>query len=576
MTVPRARGIGSRLQVGTASVLSVLILAAGASAVAQTRPEVPQYGGTLTTSTVHPTISVQTWDPADWNWKNAQDTGPFYEGLMSADLTRAKRLGGKYAFVADAWIPTDAVRGELAESWEWKDNPMRLEVKLRKGIRFPEKPGVMKSRELVADDVVFSYKRMDASPKKIPTYYDHIERVEARDSHTVVFTFKKFSAEWDYRFGWGQYSLIMPKEVADAGASNWKNLNGTGPFMLTAHVQSSQSTYVRNPDYWDSIVIGGQSYKLPFTDRLIYRPMKDEAAQHAALRTGKLDMLQSVRWSSVEELKKNVPQLQWSSHLSMSAPVLAMRVDQKPFDDIRVRRALNMAVNKQEIVKAFYGGQAELLAYPQHPEYQGYYEPMSAMPDSVKELYTYNPDKAKKLLAEAGFPNGFTFTVQVCACSPNTMDLLPMITAYLEKVGVKIVIKPMEVGAFVSTITNKTHATGTIMDMGLTNPTTALRKSFLTGQRWNLSIWSDAEFDKRIDAMYEERDLSKRQQMVREMTKTVLDNAAFIWLPSPYVHSAWWPWVKNYGGELRGAGERAAPIYARIWIDQALKKKMGY
>jgi len=76
---------------------------------------------------------------------------------------------GKDAFVADAWIPTDAVRGELAESWEWKDNPMRLEVKLRKGIRFPEKPGVMKSRELVADDVVFSYKRMDASPKKIPT-----------------------------------------------------------------------------------------------------------------------------------------------------------------------------------------------------------------------------------------------------------------------------------------------------------------------------------------------------------------------------------------------------------------------
>ncbi|MBK8767993.1 MAG: ABC transporter substrate-binding protein, partial [Burkholderiaceae bacterium] len=121
-----------------------------------------------------------------------------------------------------------------------------------------------------------------------------------------------------------------------------------------------------------------------------------------------------------------------------------------------------------------------------------------------------------------------------------------------------------------------THATGTIMDMGLTNPTTALRKSFLTGQRWNLSLWSDAEFDKRIDAMYEERDLAKRQQMVRDMTKTVLDNAAFIWLPSPYVHSAWWPWVKNYGGELRGAGERAAPIYARIWIDQALKKKMGY
>jgi peptide/nickel transport system substrate-binding protein len=143
-----------------------LILAAGAPPL-PARPECRNTAA-LTTSTVHPTISVQTWDPADWNWKNAQDTGPFYEGLLSADLTRAKRLGGKYAFVADAWIPTDAVRGELAESWEWKENPMRLEVKLRKGVRFPEKPGVMKSRELVADDVVFSYKRMDASRRRSP------------------------------------------------------------------------------------------------------------------------------------------------------------------------------------------------------------------------------------------------------------------------------------------------------------------------------------------------------------------------------------------------------------------------
>lgn len=576
MTASRVEPAGWRQRLRCAGFLCVVSAAAISLAYAQPRQEMPQYGATLTTSTVHPTISVQTWDPADWNWKNAQDTGPFYEGLLSADLTRAKRLGGKYAFVADAWIPTDAVRGELAESWEWKENPMRLEVRLRKGVRFPEKPGVMKSRELVADDVVFSYKRMDASPKKIPTYYDHIERVEATDRHTVVFTFKKFSAEWDYRFGWGQYSLIMPKEVADAGATDWKNLNGTGPYLLTGFVQGSHTTYTRNPEYWDSLSIGGQSFKLPFTDRLIYRPMKDESTQYAALRTGKLDMLQSVRSSAVDELKKNVPQLQWSRWLSMAAPVFAMRIDQKPFDDIRVRRALNLAINKQEIIKTFYGGEAELFAYPQHPEYLGYYEPLAAMPDSVRELYVYNPEKAKKLLAEAGYPKGFGFKVQVCACSPNTMDLLPMIAAYLEQVGVKIEIRPMETGAFVSTISNKTHASGTIMDMGFTNPTTALRKSFLSGQRWNLALWSDAELDKRIEAMYEERDLPRRQQMVKDMTRDILDTAAFIWLPTPYLYSAWWPWVKNYGGELRGAGERAAPIYARIWIDQALKKKMGF
>ncbi len=92
----------------------------------------------------------------------------------------------------------------------------------------------------------------------------------------------------------------------------------------------------------------------------------------------------------------------------MLGQFLAMRVDTKPFDDIRVRRALNMAVNKQEIVSAYYNGNAELFAYPQHPDFAGYYEPLEAMPDSVKELFTYNPAKAKQLLAEAGYPNGFT------------------------------------------------------------------------------------------------------------------------------------------------------------------------
>ena len=80
---------------------------------------------------------------------------------------RATSNGGKHPFYADAWLPSDAIRGELAESWEWKENPLRVEIKLRKGIMFPEKPGVMASRELVADDVVFSYNRLANSPKKI-------------------------------------------------------------------------------------------------------------------------------------------------------------------------------------------------------------------------------------------------------------------------------------------------------------------------------------------------------------------------------------------------------------------------
>jgi len=538
--------------------------------------EKPQLGGTLNIGNVYVTLSPLSWDPADWAWKFGQDTGLMYEQLFVGDLSKSIRRGGKHAFVADSWLPSDAIRGELAESWKTLENPFRVEIKLRKGVMFPDKPGVMKSRELVADDVVGSYYRLDKSPKKIPTFFDHVDKVEAVDKHTVLFTFKNYHAEWDYRFGWGYYSGIVPKEVADAGAGNWKNANGTGPFLLADYVQGNALTYAKNDIYWDKETIGTQSYKLPFVDKIVYRTIKDESAYMTALRTAKLDVLEGVRWSAVDEIKKNAPAVKWKRWVSTGGTFLSMRVDTKPFDDIRVRRALNMAVNKQEIVASYYGGNAVLFGYPMHPDYVGYYEPLDKMPVAAQELFVYNPEKAKALLAEAGFPKGFSFKVQVCSCAPDHMDLLPLVAAYLDKVGVKLEIQPMEYGAFLSAMTTKTHAAGYLMQNGHTNPTTSIRKSFVTKQTWNPSLYSDPEFDKRMAAAYLERDESKRQLLIKLMTRDIVEKAPYIWLPTPHVYSAWWPWVKNYDGELRVGSERPGPIHARMWVDQTMKKKMGF
>lgn len=175
------------------------------------------------------------------------------------------------------------------------------------------------------------------------------------------------------------------------------------------------------------------------------------AGADTALRTGKLDILESIRWTAVDNLKKSAPAL----------------------------------------VSAYYSGNAELFAYPMHPDYHGYYEPLEKMPASVKELFTYDPARARKLLAEAGYPNGFSFKVQVCSCAPDHMDLLPLVAGSLEKIGVKIEIQPMGYGAFLSAMTTKTVAPGYFMSNGHTNPTTSLRKSFMSGQTWNPSQWAD-------------------------------------------------------------------------------------
>ncbi len=322
--------------------------------------------------------------------------------------------------------------------------------------------------------------------------------------------------------------------------------------------------------------MGGKPYPIPFVDRVIFRTIKDAATQQTALRTAKIDILEVVPWLAVDYLKATTPELQWARYLSSVGQFLALRVDREPFDDVRVRRALNMAIDKREIVEHFYGGNAELFAYPMHPDFAGYFEPLEAMPSSVQELFTYDPVKARQLLAEAGYPDGFRFEVQVSATDADHVDMMPLIAGYLAKVGVTVEIKALEYAAFLSAMTSKTHAPGYLMRSGIVNPTTSLKKSFATGQTWNPSMWSDPQFDRRIDDALRERDEPERQRKLKELTVEMLDAAPYVWLPTPYNYIAWWPWVKNYGGELRAGAVRPAPIYARIWIDRELKKKLGF
>jgi peptide/nickel transport system substrate-binding protein len=93
---------------------------------------------------------------------------------------------------------------------------------------------------------------------------------------------------------------------------------------------------------------------------------------------------------------------------------------------------------------------------------------------------------------------------------------------------------------------------------------------------WNPAMYTDPKYDAKIDQAVKTRDEDKRKQLLRELTVEIMDQAPYIWLPTPYVYAAWWPWVKNYGGEMSVGSIRPGPIYARIWIDQELKKKLGY
>lgn len=535
----------------------------------------PQYGGELNIGTVYVALSALSWDPADWTWKSNHDTGNVREQLFAADLSKAASRGGAYPYTLDAYIPESGLRGELAERWEW-EGPLTLVVHLRRGVMWPDAPGIMKARELDAEDVLYTYRYTAESPKKIGDYFDHIDRVEARDSHTVVFHLKVYNVEWPYRFGYGYYSGIVPREAAKVDQRDWRNVVGTGPFKLDRYLAGSVQSFTRNPNYWDSEEIGGVRRRLPFVDRVTYRIIKDQATYVSALRTGKLDVLESVSWTMARHLKETAPGLRFRRWLSPNGTIIALRVDREPFDDVRVRRALNMAIDKPRLVRELSEGQAELMAFPQHPEFGAYFQPLEEMPASVRELFTYNPQKARRLLAEAGFPNGFSTKMQVCSCDTGQMDLAAVIADYWSRVGVKVVIEPLEYGAFLSSMNTRTHGPAYLYGTGHVSPTTTLRKNFLSGQLWNTSMYSNPEMDREMNRMLEIRDDAERARLARALTIQGLNEAPYVWLPTPYLYTAWWPWVRNYGGELRAGAVRPGPIYARMWIDHDLKRKMGF
>ncbi|WP_157933880.1 ABC transporter substrate-binding protein [Alloalcanivorax mobilis] len=557
----------------TLALLSAMAAALAGPALAET----PQTDGTVNVSTVYRTLDATTWDLQRWTWKGNHDNLQM-ESLLRGDLSFGPRGKDVNDFIEMDYIPYDQLEGSLAESWEVKQDPMRVIFHLRKGVYWQDVPGVMKRRELVANDVITSFKTRWASSRAIPTYWEFVDRWEAPDDHTVVAYFKQFHGNWPYRLAWGFYDGILPPEwqnLSEEKRADWHNAAGTGPYRIESIQTGRQQVYVKNKDYWDTTTIDGKEYTLPLNNKVIYHIIKDEAAAVAALSTGRLDIMEAVRWQLVDQLKKSAPELITRKFVGTQGTYVALRTDQKPFNDVRVRRAMNLAVDQRAILDSLLNGEGALLNYPFAQRWNNYYTPLEKLSPKARELFDYKPEEAKKLLAEAGYPNGFSFDLQACSCSPYQMDLVAMLQAYYQQIGVKMNIKTLEYGAYRANMRGKNQAGGYLMNNSSGNPIAVLRKSFMSGQTWNASWYSNEDFDRRIEAAITEPDQEKRDTELRQLNDFIIEEAVpHVWLPTEMVYSAWWPWVKNYYGELRVGATKPNTIYARIWIDEDMKKKM--
>ena len=359
--------------------------------------------------------------------------------------------------------------------------------------------------------------------------------------------------------------------MVKAGIADWKNAVGTGPFKLKTYVSGASVTYEKNPNYWGTTKIGGKEYKLPFVDRLEWPIIVDESTRLAALRTGKCDINEAVSWKYRESLEKTNPDLLRYRELYTTFAAIAMRMDKKPFSDIRVRRAISMAIDRKAYMDTQMGGEGEILSAPYSMGWpKDLYTPMAELPQSARELFEYNPTKAKQLLTEAGYPNGFKAEMVIYSVYGDENSML---AAFLGAIGVEVTLKPYDYTTYVSIMYGNAHKDMYSLLKGNGDPY-AVFTIARTGSIWNPAVFNDKYFMDTLEKASTASNTAEAKKILKALNVYLIDQCPYAILPVAHIYAYAWPWVKNWYGEVNVNARSMGQIHARVWLDRDLREKM--
>ncbi|AYC30824.1 ABC transporter substrate-binding protein [Paenisporosarcina cavernae] len=284
----------------------------------------------------------------------------------------------------------------LAKEWEASDDGLTYTFTLNEGIKFHD------GTDFNADAVVFNFDRWANGSGEDFYYYSSmfggykgdeghvIDSVTADGDYKVVFKLKRPQAPFLKNIAMSPFAIASPAAVEEKGEAFGDNPVGTGPFKFVEWKRNDSITIEKNEDYWQD--------GLPKLDKVIFRSIPDNSARLNALTTGEIDLADGVNPADGATVESN-DELQLFERPSMNVGYLGLTSTRPPFDNKLVRQAINHAIDKQAIVDAFFEGRAEVAKNPMPPVIGGYNDDIPG--------YDYDPAKAKELLAEAGFPDGF-------------------------------------------------------------------------------------------------------------------------------------------------------------------------
>jgi peptide/nickel transport system substrate-binding protein len=333
---------------------------------------------------------------------------------------------------------TSELQPGLATSWEISDDGLQYTLALREGVKFHD------GTPFNADAVVFTFERMldENHPYYDDTfpwagyYFGNVESIEALDDMTVRFTLKKPQSTFLTLLKHVSGGIVSPTAVEKWGDDFRSHPVGTGPFKFVEWEKGQRVVLEANEDYWRGA---------PKIKRVIFKPVPDPTARLNQLRSGEVHLMVAFPPEFIPEIEED-PNLTLNSETGAHTWWVAFNTTEPPFDDVRVREAVNYAVDKEAIVRDVLYGSASLSG--------------GLVPGSVRwsspevEPYPYDPERAKELLAEAGYPDGFETDFLVPESGSGMIapvGLATVIQAYLSEVGIEANLVTQEWNSYLET-----------------------------------------------------------------------------------------------------------------------------
>jgi len=438
----------------------------------------------------------------------------------------------------------------LALSWE-NVEPTRWIVKLRRGVKFHD------GTPFTADDVVFSFDRARIANSTFKLYSAQAGIPRKIDDYTVEFTTPVLNPLFDESIGtifimskaWAEKNnAAKPQDFRGKEDSySARNAMGTGPFRVVSHEPGVKTLFVKNPDWW-GIKEGGFTGNV---DAAEYRPVTNSATRMAALRSGELDFVLDPPVQEVEQLRRDPALKVWEGN---EIRVIFIALDQgrdellgsdakgrNPFKDTRVREALYQAIDIDAIRKQVMRGLSAPTAI-MLPDPKG-----AGVPDALERRRPHDPAKARKLLADAGYPNGFSFTL---ACPNdryiNDEKICTALAAMWARVGVRVKVEASPRAQYFPALA-KLESNAYLYGWGggssegiwLLKPVLHTRNTSGAGDN-NFGRLSNARLDQLITSIESEMDATRRHALVTEAVKLIQDET--LALP---LHRQVIPWVSK-------------------------------